>query len=1114
MAGVIVNQWSAVFTQNPQFGFSAPACTSVIVSLNASTSVGGGTGIPSAGNWLFTVTGWHQGGSAAATLASVGDDTHQWWRPATPSNPAGTTRTTIWYQPNILPPSVVYVAPDGYSAGMAVLVVEVSGLGAWDQVGGYATSYANSATSLTLAAPAAPPSSFFLAAMTAGLGSGTQTLLASGWNELQQVTVTNGTDNTGDVIVTAAYATESTAQSITGTDSVTAPLSGAIISVLINAPSPVPGSDLLDQGGGPILDQTGTTAIVNPNWPYLVFEAAFGAGYGTPPDQMVWTNLQAPGNGYRLRKWEDSSGVQYELGALEASETTMVLDNPDGNLSPFNTGSPWYPDVVPGTPVRIRAIPPATTGVSRWYVLQRNMERWPQGWDDAFRGLSNATATDCWSVINKLLPTCYRGEVLADSPYAWWPCDDSGINRAAYLINAAPGNSNPLAITVAANGLNASVSGYPWVGPVIYSAVQAFAQDTGWMYGDPLSAAWQQSGNGLDNHGRYLYCQDANFPQLSEGVTIEGWWSFPLVNPSGDANPGLRAQYGEPGSKLLLWSMFNSATSERVADVELSVSQNFITVVTYENGVGTSTVLSFGVGLTDTAWTGVTVTLNTAGWTAWVNAGSVAETSVAATFTPATWDMLYVGGEYDAGGQDGIGNYSVSHVAVYPGNLPTARVQAHFNAAYTGFGVLPPVTLDVQFYSSDVYAPDGTNPGGSFFGAAGSGNPATVACVAATTIGTFYSAASYPTVVGIVLQSDLPPGYFWITLAGGSTSSGSFAFPRIAFYTAAGSGSECLQASTSRPYTYCNSYGTGSAYSLTATPLGDSVQWRIERLLGAGGAAFSRCIDPSAGLVVAALDIGGQACGDAINNIVASDGGLMYVDNVGNLCYWQQSHLAAQPVLWNLGPNIAAGQIPYLNDATWDTDPQRVYNDIEITQYDITQAAANAQSGLSTGSGEQAGGLVFAPGSGFYSQIQASQNQYGSCPYQITSYLQSTTAIQNQADWLFANYGAPVQRITSLTVQAAAMTRTCPQAWMFVLGANVGDVVTVTQHQPGQPAFTGTWRISHVDRVLSFGEAGDFSAALTITGDYYPITYWTSAVDDELGNPLTAEDGAPLTNEI
>lgn len=154
----VVNQWAGTLAQNPVFGPSLPAISDVVVSLTLADSVGGGSGIPTAGNWLFAVAGWRQSPGGNPVTINVADDSHGgYWRPTAPSTGTGITRTAIWYQPNIgqvtITPGWVYVATNGYVAGMSVLVVEVSGIGTWDEVAGVAVNYSPSTQSLSLTVP-------------------------------------------------------------------------------------------------------------------------------------------------------------------------------------------------------------------------------------------------------------------------------------------------------------------------------------------------------------------------------------------------------------------------------------------------------------------------------------------------------------------------------------------------------------------------------------------------------------------------------------------------------------------------------------------------------------------------------------------------------------------------------------------------------------------------------------------------------------------------------------------------------------------------------------------------------------------------------------------------
>jgi hypothetical protein len=72
-------------------------------------------------------------------------------------------------------------------------------------------------------------------------------------------------------------------------------------------------------------------------------------------------------------------------------------------------------------------------------------------------------------------------------------------------------------------------------------------------------------------------------------------------------------------------------------------------------------------------------------------------------------------------------------------------------------------------------------------------------------------------------------------------------------------------------------------------------------------------------------------------------------------------------------------------------------------------------------------------------------------------------------------------------VRAEASSGICPAAWLFVLGANVGDVFTASFNPPGQPTFTGTWRISKITRRrISFA---DGEASVSVIGDVYTTVF-------------------------
>ena len=249
---------------------------------------------------------------------------------------AANTRTSIWYTPNLVRvPADVYAAPSGVMAGMACTVLEIAGLGPWDTVTGISTAYAAAATSLGLSLPAPAAASFILAAVTGDSSAAGQSFAPAGWTALVTTTASDGSDHTCDAVLQAAcLPSTSGSVSVSASASSATDLSGVIIAFEIDAPSPVP-------------------AGANPNWPgRFIAEAAFGAGYETPPDQCTWTVLTDntwpdtwQGTFEQFKRawgWQDTSGIPWGLGQYQTSSGAVTLDNWDGSLSPSNVGGLYY----------------------------------------------------------------------------------------------------------------------------------------------------------------------------------------------------------------------------------------------------------------------------------------------------------------------------------------------------------------------------------------------------------------------------------------------------------------------------------------------------------------------------------------------------------------------------------------------------------------------------------------------------------------------------------------------------------------------------------------------------------------------------------------------------
>jgi hypothetical protein len=248
------------------------------------------------------------------------------------------------------------------------------------------------------------------------------------------------------------------------------------------------------------------------------------------------------------------------------------------------------------------------------------------------------------------------------------------------------------------------------------------------------------------------------------------------------------------------------------------------------------------------------------------------------------------------------------------------------------------------------------------------------------------------------------------------------------------------------------------------------VQQRLERVMAYGLVTYpGRCIDPAPLLVQGATDVGGQATADNVLNQVDSDGGLFFIDNPGNATYWQRPHLTSQypdPV-WTIGP----ANSPYYREIKWIPDPQRIWNSITLTPFSPDDALLP----------------LIIPAQA--AQVLASQAQFGAQPKQITSYLQSVTEMQNQANWLFAHYGTVHIRAENVKLDAAPD----PSLFPMILGVNVSDVVTGQMWQIGAGGITWTFRVSEIKRHLEYnGDTGRAEASAVLKLDYEPSDgYWS-----------------------
>ena len=1121
-APAVVNQWSNSYGQGTTFTSVTSSLQSCVVPLTPAYSTGPGSGTPTAGNWLFAISSWTQDPAIINVHTGTGDDIHSYWREYPAAGSGGFTRTAIAYTANTARQvGNVYVAPDGEIAAINVLVVEVASLGPWDTVVGTVVAYDAASTSISLSHAAGAQATFFIGAVGGDNVSSGQAFLPSGWTGLAAQTQTNGVNALADNILTAAYlpSTLST-QSVSGSASTAENLSGFMLAVLTSGASPVPAGS-------------------NPNWPHVIFEAGFGSGFNTPDSEVTWTDITQ-----RLWDWNETTGIQFQLGQLQSTDLTMHLDDLDGALIPSNAASPYYPNVQPGTPVRIRAAlgTMAGTVIDRWYIIQRNAAQWGEGIDEVFRRYCPVSGTDLWAALSATPPTFYRSEVYEDDPYAWWPCDDQPGNSGVlptFLLNAAIGNTNVLDIRLSPLGGVAQAyldesgrntesgslasAGYP---PGI--AVYTVGADAGWMFGDPQgspaslgtgnpetstpgSAAWQASGQAgsTGSYGWYLICNDSNFPPLSAGVTIECWfnaafygsasgWVFQGSTGSAQAAPITAQPYSSP---VTIWEIATSSGPTCLLQLDASGHLNLITA-------GTSHSIYTSSDLRSSSWHMVTATLTTTGWQVWLDGGANATVSGSASMSSA-WSYFIANGDFGSAGGGSPsslvhgGNISLSHLAIYPYVLPYYRVLDHYWAAVTAFGQLPaPTGVQIAWTNQQLltglteftyelfgglYVPDGSaggSSGGGYNGATGTGISVIVEAVAPGGVVSGPSAWTAGTTSNYQHSGSFTVTDVWPWVSWSGTA------PLFNVYTSANLGSEAESAVVN---------GTGDSF--TGGYGGSASGAGVAQVSGGNGSsppATPSAIGDTAGQRIERLMNGGRftspnRCIDPAPLLVQAPGTAGGGTQAGAQVQAIQQSDGGMLFIDNCN-HLTYWQRPHLasqySTPVWTIGPTtsaaRIPYYPDIKWVTDPQRIYNA-IGVTPLSPTGAALPVITPTNA--SAVDASQTRYGAQPLSITSYLQSLTEMQSQATWLFSNFGIPQRHAEQVKIDAAAY----PAAWELVLGINIGDVVQLEDWEIGGGGSVYTFRVTEMQRHITCGPGQNdpMTGSVTLTLDYEPTSYWT-----------------------
>jgi len=168
-----------------------------------------------------------------------------------------------------------------------------------------------------------------------------------------------------------------------------------------------------------------TTTPLTALWPAPKVEIGFASNPLTALSSITWTDVTTQCLGFTTHM-----GRQHELGTVEASTASILLDNKDRRFDPTNTSSTYSPNVLPMKRVRITAAWNAIT----YPIYCGFIDGWPLSWPDVTDSYVTLPGTDALKVLNLRFLTASpdAGNVLSGTRIAnvlglinWPPADQS-----------------------------------------------------------------------------------------------------------------------------------------------------------------------------------------------------------------------------------------------------------------------------------------------------------------------------------------------------------------------------------------------------------------------------------------------------------------------------------------------------------------------------------------------------------------------------------------------------------------------------------------------------------------------------------------------------------------
>ncbi|RCG19121.1 hypothetical protein DQ384_38235 [Sphaerisporangium album] len=210
----------------------------------------------------------------------------------------------------------------------------------------------------------------------------------------------------------------------------------------------------------------------------------------------------------------------------------------------------------------------------------------------------------------------------------------------------------------------------------------------------------------------------------------------------------------------------------------------------------------------------------------------------------------------------------------------------------------------------------------------------------------------------------------------------------------------------------------------------DSPDQRINKLMEIAGWGGPRNISyTTGGYVVPASGIQGQALASAVEEIAATDGAGLYVDDMGYVCETSKTYRYNRTPAYVFGDRPDLGEVPYAVGMGVDRDPGQVANDITATQAHYGRQARAVDD--------------------------ASVQQRGWRTRDAVTHVNDPLGVTDMANYLLMRNKAPGQRIAEIVLDPASN----PAIWPTALGIETGDIVAVNRRPMGGVLITGTFEV-------------------------------------------------------